>query len=137
MGNTMAKIRLHNMTFYGFHGVSRAERETGCRFEVDCELDLDITSPARTDKLSDTINYTAVYGTVETIVQKNKFRLLETLASQIAAKIGSEFPARRIIVRVRKRIPPIPGNLDYIEVEFDSACDSKPNSASGNDGAAK
>jgi len=111
------------MTFYGFHGVSRAERETGCRFEVDCELDLDIASPARSDKLNDTINYTAVYATVEDIVQKNKFRLLETLVSRIATTIKSDFPVHRIIVRVRKRIPPIPGNLDYIEVEYDTASD--------------
>jgi dihydroneopterin aldolase len=120
----MAKIRLHNMTFYGFHGVSTAERETGCRVEVDCELDLDISSPACSDRLEDTINYTAVYATVEEIVQKNKFRLLETLVTRIAAKIESDFPARRIIVRVRKRIPPIPGNLDYIELEYDTASDS-------------
>ncbi len=120
----MAKIRLHNMTFYGFHGVSSAERETGCRIEVDCELDLDITSPARSDKLDDTINYTAVFSVVEEIVQRNKFRLLETLVSRIATRIASEFPARRIIVRVRKRIPPIPGNLDYIELEYDTANDS-------------
>ncbi len=117
----MAKIRLHNMTFYGFHGVSRAERETGCRFEVDCELDLDIGKSARSDKLDDTVNYTAIFGTVEEIVQKNKFRLLETLVSRIATKIETDFPVRRIIVRVRKRIPPIPGNLDYIEVEYDTA----------------
>lgn len=119
----MAKIRLHNMTFYGFHGVSSAERETGCRIEVDCELDLDIASPARSDKLDDTINYTAVYSVVEEIVQRNKFRLLETLVSRIATRIASKFPARRIIVRVRKRIPPIPGNLDYIELEYDTAAD--------------
>lgn len=119
----MAKIRLHNMTFYGFHGVSPAERETGCRIEVDCELDLDIAEPARSDRLDDTVNYTAVYAVVEQIVQGNKFRLLETLISRIASAIQSQFPLRRIIVRVRKRIPPIPGNLDYIELEYDSASD--------------
>ena len=120
----MAKIRLHNMTFYGFHGVSPAERETGCRIEVDCELDLDIAEPARSDKLDDTVNYTAVYAVVEQIVQGNKFRLLETLISRIASAIQTQFPLRRIIVRVRKRIPPIPGNLDYIELEYDSAADN-------------
>jgi len=119
----MAKIRLHNMTFYGFHGVSSAERETGCRIEVDCELDLDISDPARSDKLDDTVNYTAVYSVVEEIVQHNKFRLLETLITRIANTIQSQFPLRRIVVRVRKRIPPIPGNLDYIELEYDSATD--------------
>ena len=43
----MARIRLHNMMFYGYHGVSKAERETGRRFEVDCELDLDVSAAAQ------------------------------------------------------------------------------------------
>jgi len=120
----MAKIRLQNMTFYGFHGVSKAEKETGRRFEVDCELELDISSAAHTDKLDDTVNYTSVYYTVERIVQKDKYNLLETVAARIARDLLSTFPAQRVLVRVRKRIPPIPGNLDYIEVEFDSAIDS-------------
>ena len=119
----MAIIRLHNMTFYGFHGVSKAERETGRRYEVDCELELDLSRPSSTDKLADTVNYTAVYGVVEEIVQHNRFNLLETVAARIAAQMSEQFGARRVVVRVRKRIPPIPGNLDYIEVEFDSAVD--------------
>ncbi len=119
----MAIIRLHNMTFYGYHGVSRAERETGRRFEVDCELELDVARAAATDKLADTMNYTAVYEVVEEIVGRNKFNLLETVAAQIARRLLDDFTPKRVLVRVRKRIPPIPGNLDYIEVEFDSAKD--------------
>ncbi len=119
----MAFIRLHNMTFYGYHGVSKAERETGRRFEVDCELELDIRKAAKSDRLSDTRNYTRVYGVVEEIVGHNKFNLLETVASRIAIQIQKDFDPKRVIVRVRKRIPPIPGNLDYIEVEYDSDSD--------------
>jgi dihydroneopterin aldolase len=119
----MAMIRLHNMTFYGFHGVSKAERETGRRFEVDCELEVDLSRAADSDRLADTVNYTVVYGVVEEIVQRNKFNLLETVAARIANTLLDRFTVRRVIVRVRKRIPPIPGNLDYIEVELDSAVD--------------
>jgi dihydroneopterin aldolase len=119
----MAIIRLHNMTFYGYHGVSHAERETGRRFEVDCELELDVARAAATDKLADTMNYTAVYEVVEEIVGRNKFNLLETVAARIARRIIDDFAPKRVLVRVRKRIPPIPGNLDYIEVEFDSSKD--------------
>jgi dihydroneopterin aldolase len=119
----VAFIRLHNMTFYGYHGVSKAERETGRRFEVDCELEIDIAKAAKSDKLSDTRNYTRVYGVVEEIVSRNKFNLLETVAARIAIQLQNDFEPKRVIVRVRKRIPPIPGNLDYIEVEYDSDVD--------------
>jgi dihydroneopterin aldolase len=124
------------MTFYGFHGVSRAEQETGRRFEVDCELHIDITRAALSDKLTDTVNYTSVYDRVEQIVQRNKFNLLETVAARIAGDLLASFDAQRVIVRVRKKIPPIPGHLDHIEVEFDTATDAAPGTDTGGDQSA-
>lgn len=113
----MGVIRLHNMTFYGFHGISPAERETGRRFEVDVELYLDLDKPAKTDKLKDTVNYKEVYDTVQQLVMENKFSLLETIGVRLAENILEKFGVEEVVVRVRKKIPPIPGNLDDIEVE--------------------
>ena len=45
----MGIVRLQGMTFYGFHGVSRAERETGRRYEVDCELTFDFSVAGESD----------------------------------------------------------------------------------------
>jgi dihydroneopterin aldolase len=114
----MDVIRLHNMTFYGYHGISSAERQTGRRFEVDVELMVDLNKPARTDRLRDTINYTEVYKTVEELVEQNSFSLLETIAVRLADQILTRFKPRQVTVRVRKKIPPVPGNLDHIEVEI-------------------
>jgi len=119
----MGIIRLHNMMFYSYHGASRAEQETGRRYEVDVELHTDLTGAANTDCLNDTINYTRVYDTVAEIVLGNKFNLLETIAARITNVIKNNYQVDRVIVRVRKKIPPIPGNLDHIEVEFDSRTD--------------
>ncbi len=113
----MGVIRLHNMTFYGFHGTSAAERQTGRRFEVDCELFWDLEKVAEGDHLADTVDYTAVYNLVENTIQKNRFNLLETIAVRLANQILAEFKVQEVVVRVRKKIPPIPGNLDHIEVE--------------------
>jgi dihydroneopterin aldolase len=113
----MGVIRLHNMTFYGYHGISSAERQTGRRFEVDVELVADLNKPARTDKLKDTVNYTEVYRTVEELVEQNSFSLLETIAVRLANQILTKFKPQEVTVRVRKKIPPVPGNLDHIEVE--------------------
>ena len=49
-------IRLTGMTFYGYHGVSAAEKETGRVFEVDCELYLDLASAGHSNRLSDTVD---------------------------------------------------------------------------------
>jgi dihydroneopterin aldolase len=113
----MGVIRLHNMTFYGYHGISAAERQTGRRFEVDVELVVDVDKPAKTDRLKDTVNYTEVYRIVEQIVLQNSFALLETIAVKLANQILKKFKPQEVTVRVRKKIPPVPGNLDHIEVE--------------------
>jgi dihydroneopterin aldolase len=113
----MGTIRLHNMTFYGFHGVSAAEQQTGRRFEVDVELSVDLNKAAQTDKLADTISYTEVYNMVQDLVMQNRFALLETIAVRLADQIIKKFKPKDVTVRVRKKIPPIPGNLDDIEVE--------------------
>lgn len=113
----MGVIRLHNMTFYGYHGVSVAERQTGRRFEVDIELAVDMDKAAASDRLQDTVNYTEVYRTVEELVAQDRFSLLETIAVRLAEEILKKFEPKEVTVRVRKKIPPVPGNLDHIEVE--------------------
>ncbi len=113
----MAYIRLVNMIFYGYHGVAAAERETGRRYEVDCEIETDITKAARSDHLDDAVNYLSIYETVEEFLENHRYNLLETLAERLREEIQKKTGASRVTLRVRKRIPPVPGNIDYIEVE--------------------
>jgi dihydroneopterin aldolase len=50
-------------------------------------------------------------------VMQNRFALLETIAVRLANEIIRKFKPKEVTVRVRKKIPPVPGNLDDIEVE--------------------
>ncbi len=84
---------------------------------MDVELVVDMDKPARSDKLKDTVNYTKVYRTVEELVAENRFALLETIAVRLANQILERFKPKEVTIRVRKKIPPVPGNLDHIEVE--------------------
>jgi len=113
----MDTIRLMNMSFYGFHGVTAAEKETGRRFEVDCELKIDVAEPGQTDMLSDTVDYTAVYKSIEKIVAGKAYALVERLAAELARSLLEEFSVYEVTLRVRKLTPPIAGQIDYIEVE--------------------
>ncbi|MCX6829945.1 MAG: dihydroneopterin aldolase [candidate division Zixibacteria bacterium] len=113
----MDVIRLNNMVFYGFHGVTAAEKETGRRFEVDCELETDLASPGQSDSLKDTVDYAAVFGKIKDIVEGKAFSLVESLAISLANEILREFPVFRVTVRVRKVVPPIAGTIDHIEFE--------------------
>lgn len=84
---------------------------------MDVELVVDMNKPAKSDKLRDTVNYTEVYRTVEELVAQNRFALLETIAVRLANQILKKFKIKEVTIRVRKKIPPVPGNLDHIEVE--------------------
>jgi dihydroneopterin aldolase len=113
----MARIKLANMSFYGYHGVAVAERETGRRYEVDCELEADISKAATTDHLEDTFNYVTIYKIVEEFLERHRYNLLETLAERLKDEIKRHTGSEKVTIRVRKKIPPVPGNIDYIEVE--------------------
>ena len=110
-------IRLSELSFYGYHGVTAAEKETGRDFEIDCELEVDLAEAGRSDRLKDTIDYQAVYELIRKTVEGTAFSLLEGLASHLATIILDNFPVERVTLKVRKLHPPIPGQVKHIEVE--------------------
>ena len=87
----MDVIRLKNMVFYGYHGVTAAEKETGRRFEVDCELEADLAPPGESDSLKDTVDYEAVYQKIRGIVEGKAFSLVESLAVSLANGGDAEY----------------------------------------------
>ena len=115
----MGVIRLKNMQFYGFHGVSDSEKHLGGRFEVDVELHLSLKDSCESDDLNDTINYEVIYKTVDSCIRKDKFYLIEALANSIAKDILNVHPVDSLMVRVRKPHAPVKGVLDTIEVEIE------------------
>ena len=111
-------IRLSGLSFYGYHGATAAEKETGRVFEVDCELEVDLAEAGRTDQLADTIDYRQAYDVIKETVEGRAFSLVEGLASHLAAQILERFPVYRVTLRVRKMNPPIPGQIKSSEVEL-------------------
>jgi len=110
-------LRLCGLTFYGYHGVSAAEKETGRVFEVDCELELDLAEAGQSDRLGDTVDYSKVYQVIRETVEGKAFALMETLAGELAAKVLDRFPVYRVTLNVRKLHPPLAGQVTHIEVE--------------------
>ena len=115
--HSVGVLRLKNMAFFGYHGVRSEERRLGQRFEVDVELTYEMERAAASDRVEDAVNYQAVFEVVEDVVTGKAVNLLETLASKIVEALMERFPVRRVIVRVRKMHPPIPGHLGCAEVE--------------------
>ena len=114
----MDVIRLKNMQFYGFHGVSESEKHLGGRFEIDLEMHLSLKEACTTDDLTKTINYEAIYQTVDICVKKDKFYLIEALANSVAKNILKSHPIDSLVVKARKPHAPVRGVLDTVEVEI-------------------
>ncbi len=111
-------IRLAGMSFYGYHGVSRGEKETGRMFEVDCELEVDLSLPGESDSLKDTVDYTKIYALIKETLETKDFSLLEGIANELTVKLLDKFPIEGVTLKVRKLTPPIAGHIKHIEVEF-------------------
>jgi len=114
----MDVIRLKNMVFYGYHGVSESEKSLGGKFEVDLDLYQDLKNAGQSDNLKDTLNYEKIYKTVQNCTKRNKYYLIETLAERIAGSILRKYKTDKVLVRVRKPHAPVKGVLDTVEVEI-------------------
>ncbi|MCL0099432.1 dihydroneopterin aldolase [Dehalococcoidia bacterium] len=107
-------IQLNGMSFYGYHGVSEAERELGQRFVVDLEIYRDLSLAGESDNLDDTVNYTNLYKIVKKIVEDSRHELLESLAESITKRVLEEFTVDSVKLTVKKPSVPIKGSLlDY------------------------
>ncbi len=112
------QIALRGMRFLGRHGVRLEERMEPQPFEVDLLLELDLSRPAASDELADTVDYSAAFETVRLIVEGQSFRLVEALAGAIADAILAGYPVDGLEVRVRKPKAPLPGPFDTVEVRL-------------------
>jgi 7,8-dihydroneopterin aldolase/epimerase/oxygenase len=105
-------VLLEGLQFYGYHGVNPEERTLGQRFVVDVAIETDTREAAAGDDLAATVNYSAVFKAVRTIVEGPARQLIETLAGEIAAAVLADQPrATGVVVTVRKPQAPLKGGV--------------------------
>ncbi|MFK2826941.1 dihydroneopterin aldolase [Bacillus sp. B190/17] len=115
----MDKIYVTGMEFYGYHGVFPEENRLGQRFRVDAVLEVSLKKAGTTDSLEDSVNYGEVYQVCKEVTEGKRFKLVESVAEQIAASLLEAFPAvTACTIKVIKPDPPIPGHYDHVAVEI-------------------
>src|SRR3954447_14340632 len=108
---SMDEISLDGLVFFGRHGVNPEETELGQRFGITLTLRLDLSSPAATDNLHDTVSYSAIYKLVRAEVEGEPSKLLEHLAGLILRSVlGADERIMEASVRVSKLQPPLKGS---------------------------
>lgn len=113
----MAKVRIHNMMFYGFHGVFEYEREQGQKFYVDIEVETSDEHVGE-DDVKVGVDPAAVYDVVKEVTENKRFQMLGALAAHIGDKLLAKYGHfLAVTARIRKPSVPISGPIDYVEVE--------------------
>jgi dihydroneopterin aldolase len=102
-------VFVRGLEFEGNHGYTAAERKGTRRFRVNLTLELSLADAARSDKISDTIDYWKVSEAVVAIGTKSTFKLLEALAGAIGTRIQELYPRVAVEIEIEKLAPPCPG----------------------------
>ena len=112
----MGIIQVNNIKLYAFHGCLEEESKIGSDYRVDVEVKVDLKKSAKTDELSDTVDYVHLNHIVkEEMAIRSK--LLEEVAQRILDRSFKELRMiRRAKISVAKMNPPIGGNVQEVVI---------------------
>jgi dihydroneopterin aldolase len=85
-------IFITGLLIHAHHGVMPHEEKVGQRFVVDLELALDLAQAAASDKLVDTVSYSAIVETATQAFTARSYRLVEAAAGAVAEAVLASFP---------------------------------------------
>jgi dihydroneopterin aldolase len=98
----MDTILIHDLAVFYRVGVPEAERSAPQKLLLTLELGCDCTAAAQTDDLRKTIDYHAVCQRLLAFGEGRSWKLIETLAVDIASMVRAEFQAAGVAVTVKK-----------------------------------
>ncbi len=112
----MGTIKVKNIRIYAYHGCLVEEGKIGSDYRIDLSVKANLKKSAKTDHLSDTVDYVHLNKIVkEEMAIKTK--LLETVADKILDRILLEIPlVESLKVKVSKLNPPIGGNVEMVSI---------------------
>jgi 7,8-dihydroneopterin aldolase/epimerase/oxygenase len=100
-------IHVNNIRAFGHLGVLSEERSLGQWFNVDLVIYLDLSKAGKSDRLSDTYDYSQSVGKIQSYIQTTEVQLIESAAEAIAAIILAAEIVQQVQVRLTKLVPPI------------------------------
>jgi 7,8-dihydroneopterin aldolase/epimerase/oxygenase len=101
------QVFVSGLVIHAHHGVMEHESKVGQRFVLDLELSIDLKNAARSDKLVDTVSYSAIVETASRAFTGQSYRLVEAAAGAVADALLAGF-ARVTAIRVTVRKPHAP-----------------------------
>ncbi|MFT4780976.1 MAG: dihydroneopterin aldolase [Psychroserpens sp.] len=114
----MGIIKVENIRVFAHHGCLKEETKIGSDYRVDIEVKADLKTSAKTDKLSDTVDYVLLNKIAKEEMSKPS-KLLETVAKRMLTRIFSEEKlVKKATVSVSKLNPPIGGDVESVTIKM-------------------
>ena len=110
-------IEVSGLSLYTHVGVTEAEREVGQRLLLDLRMDVGDVDATITDRLEDTVDYSAVCQLANLVAQQRSYKTLERLCAAIADRLLEDYDAQTVWVKAAKPEPPMALPVSEVSVE--------------------
>lgn len=115
----LSEIKIEELGVYAYHGVYPEENEKGQNFYVNASLFQDTRNAGESDDLNLSTNYGEVCVFITKWMTEHTFRLIESVAEQLAWDILYEFPlVDSVELEIRKPEAPIPLPFGSVSVHI-------------------
>lgn len=116
----MATLVLSKLGFEARHGATEAERLRSRRFEVDIEIDTDVSNAETSDRLGDTVDFRTLSELIVAIgTEGEPHHLIESLGRRMVNALAERVPGARIRLELRKLAPPYcVGSPEYAAIRL-------------------
>jgi dihydroneopterin aldolase len=111
-------IKVENIRVFAHHGCLKEETKIGSDYRVDIEVKANLKTSAKTDELSDTVDYVLLNKIAKEEMQRPS-KLLETVAKRMLTRIFLEEKlVKKATVSVSKLNPPIGGDVESVTIKM-------------------
>jgi dihydroneopterin aldolase len=100
----MDTVSIRDLSVTAVIGVHDWERDIEQTLIFTVDMAFDVREPAASDDLTDALDYSAVASTIAAEVREGKFRLIETAAERVAARLLAGYPIAWLRLELRKPI---------------------------------
>jgi 7,8-dihydroneopterin aldolase/epimerase/oxygenase len=104
-------IEIRGLRVLGIIGVNPEERDRLQPFELDVDLEADLSLAGKSDDLRDTVDYGVAVAVAERVVNTERHLLLERVAQRVADELLALDRVDGVTVTIRKVRPPLPQDV--------------------------
>jgi len=110
------EVEIRGLRVLGHHGALEGEQDRAQPFELDIAFAYDMDAAARSDGLTDAVDYGEVTRRAALVVAEQRFALLEALGDAVGRAVLEDDRIVSVMVRLHKLRPPVPQDVESIGI---------------------